>query len=159
MTYIVRLPCRYNTMMGIRTPFTCFPFKPARHFCFRICFRKTTAYAQRAKRPSSPVVIDKFPDANPWPHLNNVMHHGVRRILTATHVTRLRTQPPSSLFIYSRPARLSGAASEFLSEKAQLGSFAGLKNQLCPSAIPVVYILLCPTRGRALYACLALYYK
>lgn len=44
---------------------------------------------------------------------------------------------------HSRPARLSGAASEFLSEKAQLvGAFAGLKNQLCPSAIPAVHHVL-----------------
>jgi len=55
-----------------------------------------------------------------------------------------------AIYIYLRPARLSGAASEFLSDKAQLGSFAGLKNQLCPFAISVVYIIFY-SRTRALY--------
>lgn len=62
------------------------------------------------------------------------------------------------LYIYLRPARLSGVASEFLSDKAQLGSFAGQKNQLCPLChiCCIYYILLAD--GYCMYIVMNLQY-
>lgn len=63
-----------------------------------------------------------------------------------------------SIYIYLRPARLSGVASEFLSDKAQLGSFAGQKNQLCPLChiCYIYYILLAD--GYCMYIVMHLQY-